>query len=86
MERVALLAVAAAFFAAYPALDVVYITPDGQSFTQKNKRFGDEHAKAKFGGQLERVTRAELVTETKEEGEPDKSEKLTKKEAKSKTT
>ena len=64
MERAALLAVAAAFFAAYPALDVVYITEDGQSFTQKNKRFGDEHAKAKFGGRIEKVTKSEVEAES----------------------
>jgi hypothetical protein len=68
MERVALLAVAAAFFAAYPAQSVVYITGDGQAFTEKNRSFGLEHAKAKFAGVLEKVTRAEVEAEA--EGDP----------------
>jgi hypothetical protein len=76
MEKAQLLAVAAAFFAAYPALDVVYITPDGQSFTEKNKSLGQDHAKARFGGKLERVTRTEVQESatSAESGGPARSE------------
>lgn len=69
---------AAAFFAAYPAQDVVYVTPDGQCFTEKNKRFGVEHAKANFGGSLDQVTRKE----TEGESEAEKAEKEAAKAAK----